>query len=273
MSHPMDDVGAKGAHEIARKSFPDRIFNVLASGPSHLVRDGRASMTLCGAEYRTGMDVAFLGPTCCPPNISDKYKCQACWALQAEAMRHPPKQLRRYLPADKLPRGDTRTRAVVDALHRNWGRNLDTTWAEAMDAYCAPTSKLKRLNRYHAPMELGRILRRYATRLKRGVYRPSDKTEGLYVGAVARVLEASTPARRMVPRDCGKQECRCQKLVTGSQGSNPLEEVHDLVAAAHTNMTTALDVCTMSDLPELLGDTAKLLGDAMDTLQKMIWGR
>jgi hypothetical protein len=117
-------------------------------------------------------------------------------------------------PTLKLPRLGTRTRAVVDTLYVAHERGDYVSWGTAKAEYCAPTLTLKRLNETHAGMELSRILRKHAVRIKRGQYKLKNYYAALYKppdlwAQPVMLSPPMSPVHRMVPRRCGVVGCSC----------------------------------------------------------------
>jgi hypothetical protein len=73
----------------------------------------------------------------------------------------------------KLPREGTRARALVDRLIENAEQGAQTTYSDAKSAYDNkdPAYNFKEFGpRSHSGMNVSRLLRKYATRVSRGVY-------------------------------------------------------------------------------------------------------
>ncbi len=77
-------------------------------GLSHLTYDqarGRlVGYTLCGFPVSERMDIAYCGPTDCPPNVDEGYRCGSCWRKQAKRI------------ADKLRRSGVKTQSKTKTL-------------------------------------------------------------------------------------------------------------------------------------------------------------
>lgn len=95
----------------------------------------------------------------------------------------------RYAKATKPPREGTRVRAVFDYLRANPNA---ATWSCAKIAYDYADPVLSRFSRNYTGMELSRILKRYTTKVSRGVYKLDDRWEHYF-------------------RDNGQIACTCGK--------------------------------------------------------------
>lgn len=120
----------------------------------------------------------------------------------------------------RLPRPNTRVRAVFDMIFKNHSKVKNTRWHDAKDAYdnAPPAYNHKPFGpRRHSSMEIARILRKFCRRVSRGQYEMKedwyDFALNIEVAKATAELDRKVIARAdhllkpLIPRNCGEPEC------------------------------------------------------------------